>query len=173
MLKGNTRNSGVLLTVHAAQEFTNSKSEWICCSRTSTTSNGTIKKFKKKKKNQSQPTYIASVCRTTASWGFQLPKALQLPHIAKTSPKKSKQEKKPHNHHYSRLDGIKKYSHSQTSIYFKCTHQNHSSKTIPVQKGILTPPKTPRAFSLPSQGPERGILTTPALKRVGFQTILK
>lgn len=138
-----------------------------------------LKKSKKKEKKspkenpKSQATYTASVCRTTASWGFQFPKALQLPHIAKTSPKKSKQKKKTHNHHYSRLDGIKKYSNSQTSIYFKYTQQNHSSETPPVQKGILPHPKSQVHFPYPPKHLREGLLTTPALKRVGFQTILK
>lgn len=64
---------------------------------------------------------------------------------------KNPNRKKPHNHHYSRLDGIKKYIHSQTFKYFKYIHQNHSSKIPPVcSERNVTPPKTTTAFSSPS-----------------------
>lgn len=71
---------------------------------------------KKNKTHHNKKTYQSSVWRTTAACGFQFPKALQLPHIANTSPnKKRTNRRKKKRHDYSNLYGITKCSlHGQT-----------------------------------------------------------
>lgn len=51
-------------------------------------------KLTKKKKTHNKKPYQSSVWRTTAACGFQFPKALQLPHIANTSPNKKRTNRK-------------------------------------------------------------------------------